>query len=69
MAGSNLFRCNHCHFFVTAEELETHECKQIKEYNISGNTLWATDGERWYPLKLSPKSKHPDTTPEDSTEP
>jgi hypothetical protein len=70
MTNSNLFQCKHCGF-VIAEELGSHECKRIKEYRIEGNILWSTDGERWYPLKLgsSPKNKHPNTSPEDSTGP
>jgi hypothetical protein len=67
---SNLFQCKHCRFFVIAEELERHECKRLKESRTSDNILWITDGERWYPLKLSsPKREHPKFTPEDGTEP
>ncbi|MGC2427066.1 MAG: hypothetical protein WA421_08525 [Nitrososphaeraceae archaeon] len=48
----------------------THKCRGIKEFKICGTLIWATDGERWYPLKLtSPKNKHPKFTPEDGTEP
>lgn len=69
---SNLFQCKHCHFHVIAEELETHECKKLKEYKFDENNthiLWVFDGKKWYPLRLSPKFKHPDTTPDYSTEP
>lgn len=67
---TNLFQCKHCHFHIIAEELETHECKGIRDCKIDDNNIWASDGERWYPLKrASPKNEHPKTTPDDSTEP
>jgi hypothetical protein len=70
MSNSNLFQCNHCKFFIIAEELETHECKKIKETKFESDIIWINDGEKWYPLKLtSPKSKHPFSTPDDETEP
>jgi len=68
---SNLFQCLHCGFFVIAEEVDTHECKKIKEYKIVDGILWATDGQRWYPIKLSSptRNQHDFKHQDDSTEP
>jgi hypothetical protein len=68
MTKFNLFQCRNCGFSAIAEELETHQCKRIKEYKIIENVLWTTDGERWYPLKLSTSPTQNRTT-KDETEP
>jgi hypothetical protein len=69
---TNLFRCNHCNhcgLAVIAEELGNHNCKSVVDYKIEGDILWSSDGGNWYPIKLTPKNKHPFKTPDDSTEP
>ncbi len=66
---TNLFRCNHCGLAVIAEEMENHDCKSVIDYKIEGDILWSSDGQHWYPIKLTPKNKHPSKTPDDSTEP
>jgi hypothetical protein len=69
----NLFRCNNCGYDLIQEELKTHQCKHIMDYRIEDEMLWLYDGTIWYPRKLlsrsSPKSEHPEFTPEDGTEP
>jgi len=70
MTNANLIRCIKCGRHLIVEELESHQCKHVIDYRIRDNILWLSDGERWYPRKLiSPKNKHPLTTPKDSTEP
>jgi hypothetical protein len=60
-----------CGAVLIAEEYDNHICRmKVIDYKIENNTLWVNDGESWYPRKLlSPKSKHPNITPDDSTEP
>jgi hypothetical protein len=72
MTDSNLFQCRNCGFSIVAEELEIHQCKRIKEYRIIANVLWVTDGQRWYPLKLSKsptRNEQQNRTTEGETEP
>jgi hypothetical protein len=68
----NLTKCKNCGYSIIDEEIENHLCKKVIDYKIENNILWLNDGERWYPQKLSkfsPNFKHPNGTPEDSTEP
>jgi hypothetical protein len=34
------------------EEAGMHECRQLKNYKVDGETLRVFDGEKWYSLKL-----------------
>jgi len=58
-----IYQCTNCERLVIDEERATHECKPFKNYKIVGYTPWVSDGEQWYPLKLTHtplKSKHPE---------
>ena len=48
----NIFECDNCKRRIIAEEVDGHECKTMKEYQIIDNILWVSDGTKWYPLKL-----------------
>ncbi|HYX55243.1 MAG TPA: hypothetical protein VE818_03715, partial [Nitrososphaeraceae archaeon] len=70
MIPCDFLQCPNCGSKLIADEAESHQCKRVVDYRIENNILWLSDGERWYPRKLvSPKNKHPNTTPKDSTEP
>ncbi|PBO85801.1 MAG: hypothetical protein COA77_02755 [Thaumarchaeota archaeon] len=49
----NIFECTKCQRKLIAEEISNHKCKTMKEYKIIDDTLWVSDGEKWYPLKLN----------------
>ena len=51
--NNNIFRCRVCGRYAIFEELDLHECRPLKEYEIKEETLSVFDGELWYPLKLS----------------
>ncbi len=74
----NIYQCKGCKRYLIDEERTTHECKPWGGYKIEGSTLWVSDGELWYPLKLrtptpqpntAPDFEHPKRSPEDETEP
>jgi hypothetical protein len=69
--NNDILKCPKCGLTIISEEIKTHQCrKKVLDYKIENNLIWLYDGEIWYPRKLiSPKNKHPDITPEDSTAP
>lgn len=52
MITFNIFECQKCDRRLIAEEINSHICKSIKKHKIIDNTLWVSDGDIWYPLKL-----------------
>ncbi|MEJ7642700.1 MAG: hypothetical protein WKF36_11000 [Candidatus Nitrosocosmicus sp.] len=54
MTNSNLFQRTNCKFIVIEKEIETHECKGLKESRFENNIVWVSDGENGYPLKPPP---------------
>ncbi len=50
--NKNIFRCYVCGRHAISEELDAHECRALKDYKITGDTLQVFDGKIWYPLKL-----------------
>lgn len=63
---ANIYKCDNCNRMAIAEEKDDHECKTMKNYKIEGELLLVSDGDYWYPLKLSTTSirttadEHPD---------
>jgi len=48
----NIFRCRVCGRFGMYDEVDTHECRPLKDYKIEDQTFQVFDGKMWYPLKL-----------------
>ena len=49
--NNNIFRCRVCGRFAIYEELDLHECRSLKKYDIDDEILRVFDGIFWYPLK------------------
>jgi hypothetical protein len=49
--NANIFRCRRCECYLLSEEIDTHQCLEIKEQTIEGDLLWINDGVRKYPIK------------------
>lgn len=50
----SILRCEICGLQVIEEEFHIHKRKKVNDYGIENNTLWAFDGDRWMPRKISP---------------
>lgn len=51
MPKGNIFKCYNCGREVMSEEKDNHVCKSMKSYKVEGEIMYASDGERTYPLK------------------
>lgn len=48
--NKNVFRCRVCGRFAISEELDSHECRGLKDYFMKNGVVWVFDGYLWYPL-------------------
>lgn len=50
--NNNIFRCRVCGRFAISEELDSHECRSLKDYIDEGDIIAVFDGYSWYPLNV-----------------
>lgn len=64
----NITKCELCNCSLIAEEMNRHVCFKIKHIWVIDGCVWIGDKGKYYRW-YSPNSKHPNFTPDDSTEP
>ena len=76
--NENITRCKDCNAVIITDELSSHKCfDELNHVLVDCNDdTYSFDGANWYNgfsdclhKTFSPKNKHPNTTPQDSTEP